>query len=191
MALESWRHKAIVIGEDLGTTPWGFRDFLAGEGVYGMRVLRFERSDQGYVPPRDWSRDAAALTTTHDMIATAGWWKGADLSDAPRDQREARENDRALFWRSLGDAGVAQGDKPADWDCWPAVDAAIRYVAATPCALKIVAIEDALASEVQPNVPGTTEGKPNWRHRLPGEAAHLLDDAAAQARLRPLGGPAA
>jgi 4-alpha-glucanotransferase len=187
MALESWRHKAIVIGEDLGTTPWGFRDFLANEGVYGMRVLRFERDDQGYVPPRDWSRDAAALTTTHDMIATAGWWKGVDLFDSPADECAAREKDRDQLWRSFCNAGVAQGDSPADWDCWPAVDAAIKYVAATPCALKIVAIEDALASEAQPNVPGTTMVKPNWRHRLDGEAAAWLDDARVRRRLEPLG----
>jgi len=190
MALESWRHRAIVIGEDLGTTPWGFRDFLAGEGVYGMRVLRFERSDESYVPPRDWSFDAAALTTTHDMIATAGWWKGADLLDASEDARAAREQDRAVLWRSLGEAGGAQGDRPADWDCWPAVDAAIAYVAQTPCALKIVAIEDALASEVQPNVPGTTNEKPNWRHRLDGDAANLLDDPVVRRRLGPLGAAA-
>ncbi len=180
IALESWRHKAIVIGEDLGTTPWGYRDFLGREGVYGMRVLRFERHDNGYTPPREWSRDAVALTTTHDMIATSGWWKGADLDDPA-----ARDGERGILWDAFRASGLVHGDRPARWDSWPAVDAAIGYIAQTPCALKIVAIEDVLASDVQPNVPGTTEGKPNWRHRLDGEAGRLLDDERARQRLRP------
>ncbi len=186
LALESWRHRALVIGEDLGTVPWGYRDFLAGQGVYGMRVLRFERRGNGYVPPREWSHDAAALTTTHDMIATAGWWKGADLEGAERD---ARDRERGFLWSSLRDGGVAEGDRPAAWDAWPAVDAAIKYVAATPCALKIIAVEDALACDAQPNVPGVTVDKPNWRHRLDGDAGHLLDDVRTRQRLQPLREP--
>jgi 4-alpha-glucanotransferase len=190
MALESWRHRAMIIGEDLGTTPWGYRDFLKDQGVYGMRVLRFERHAHGYTPPGEWSPDAVALTTTHDMIATAGWWKGADLDDAPQRPRQQAERDseRSVLWEAFRANGLAQSERPPAWDGWPAVDAAIGFIARTPCALKIVAIEDALASDVQPNVPGTTVEKPNWRHRLDGEAASLLDDPHVRQRLRPLAG---
>ena len=44
-ALESLRHRAIVIGEDLGTVPAGFRDTLSQVGIYGMQVLWFERAE--------------------------------------------------------------------------------------------------------------------------------------------------
>ncbi len=185
IALESWRHRAMIIGEDLGTLPWGYREFLGSQGIYGMRALRFERNDSGFVPPHFWSHEAAALTTTHDMIATAGWWKGADIEAGPdeAEKQQERARDRRAFWRSCRDAGVVHGDQPSDWDAWPAVDAAISYVARTPCAVKIVAVEDILASEVQPNVPGTTVEKPNWRHRLDGDAARLLDDGKVRERL--------
>jgi 4-alpha-glucanotransferase len=190
MALESWRHRAMIIGEDLGTTPWGYRDFLKNQGVYGMRVLRFERHEHGYTPPGAWAPDAVALTTTHDMIATAGWWKGADIDDGPQRLRQQaeRDNERGVLWEAFRANGVVEDERPPAWDGWPAVDAAIATIARTPCALKIVAVEDALASDVQPNVPGTTMEKPNWRHRLDGDAASLLDDPHVRQRLRPLAG---
>ena len=84
------------------------------------------------------------------------------------------------------DAGVADGDRPTHDDTDPVVDAAVRYVAATPCALKIMPIEDALGIRTQPNVPGTTVEKPNWRHRLAGDAVDLLDDPVVVRRLAQL-----
>jgi 4-alpha-glucanotransferase len=190
IALESHRHNAIVIGEDLGTLPNGFREYMQQQGVAGLRVLRFEKSEHGYVVPDHWSPDAAALTTTHDLPSTAAWWAGADLEpDLDMEQVDIRDWDRGVFWHALQSQGVAEGDRPQPGDPMPAVDAAIRYVAKSPCSLKLLAIEDALALQVQPNVPGTTTEKPNWRHRLPGLAEKLLDDEATQARLRTLGPP--
>lgn len=185
IALESWRHSAIVIGEDLGTLPYGFRDYLREQGVAGLRVLRFERTQHGYVAPRDWDAQAAALTSTHDLVPTAGWWAGSDIADAPDEEEHERVRawDRGVLWGALCDADVAAGERPEADDTDPVVDAVIAYVAATPCALKIVPIEDALGIRVQPNVPGTTVEKPNWRHRLDGAAGSLLDAAPVERRL--------
>jgi 4-alpha-glucanotransferase len=124
------------------------------------------------------------------MIATAGWWKGADIDDGPQRLRQQaeRDNERGVLWEAFRANGVVEDERPPAWDGWPAVDAAIATIARTPCALKIVAVEDALASDVQPNVPGTTMEKPNWRHRLDGDAASLLDDPHVRQRLRPLAG---
>ncbi len=41
LALESQRHAAIVVGEDLGTVPDGFHDASETAGIHGMRVLWF------------------------------------------------------------------------------------------------------------------------------------------------------
>jgi 4-alpha-glucanotransferase len=190
VALESWRHKAIVIGEDLGTLPDGFRDYLREQGVAGLRVLRFEKDEQGgYIPPEHWDPAAAALTTTHDLIATAGWWAGADLE--PDADTGVRAWDRGVLWGAFQNAGLVGGERPSPQDTDPVVDAAIRYVAKSPCTLKLLSIEDALGVQTQPNVPGTTTEKPNWRHRLDGEAEALLDGDAVGRRLAHLGPPRA
>ncbi|MEA3120848.1 MAG: 4-alpha-glucanotransferase, partial [Paraburkholderia sp.] len=81
IALESWRHQAIVIGEDLGTVPPGFRDRLAEHGLLGMRVLWFERTEKGggFRAPVQWGTRSLATTTTHDLPTVAGWWQGHDI----------------------------------------------------------------------------------------------------------------
>jgi 4-alpha-glucanotransferase len=192
IALESHRHRAVVIGEDLGTLPMGFREYLRDQGIAGMRVLRFEKTDAGHIPPRDWDPSAVAMTSTHDMAPTASWWRGADMdgnADASiaASDLDTREWDRGQLWGALQAEGIGSEARPAIDDATPIVDAAIRYVATSPCSMTIIALEDVLAIETRPNVPGTTTEKPNWRHRLDGEAGALLDPPEVLARLMPLG----
>ena len=46
LASASLRHSALVIGEDLGTVPPGFRDSMRAIEIQGYRVLYFERGKQ-------------------------------------------------------------------------------------------------------------------------------------------------
>ncbi|WP_423760911.1 4-alpha-glucanotransferase [Burkholderia sp. NLJ2] len=81
VALEAARHRAIAIGEDLGTVPAGLRQRLGAQGIAGMRVLWFERDANGaFRPPSTWDRDAIAMSSTHDLPTVAGWWRGVDLA---------------------------------------------------------------------------------------------------------------
>ena len=43
LALESHRHQCLVIGEDLGTVPEGFRERMTEAAILSYRVLPFEQ----------------------------------------------------------------------------------------------------------------------------------------------------
>jgi 4-alpha-glucanotransferase len=190
IALESVRHRAVIIGEDLGTVPKGFREALSAAGIAGMRVLWFERDDTGFLPPQDWPPEAIAMTSTHDLPTVAGWWQGADIEaraslgllgsgNTLASQRQERARDRKQLVAALRDAGSVSRE-PADPA--EAADAAIRFVAATPADLAVIPLEDVLGLIEQPNMPGTVAEHPNWRRRYPGEAASLLASARARQR---------
>ncbi len=193
LKLESHRHQALVIGEDLGTVPADFRARLGAAGVLGIRVLWFERAaDQGFVAPRHWSADAMATTSTHDVATVAGWWRGGDinwrartgLSDPHVDESAERAVDRGALWRALCASGAASGEQPmpASDDVAPVVVAAAGHVARAPAPLVIIPAEDLLGLPEQPNLPGPTDAvHPNWRRRLPQSATNLFDSPLAQA----------
>lgn len=189
-ALEAWRHRAIVIGEDLGTLPHGFRERLTARGVIGLRVARFERDETGFFAPEIYEPNAVATTTTHDMPTVAGWWAGADLPTTAGDVRQAEDArawDRGLLWSAMQAAGVASGERPSPEETDPVVAAALAFIARTPSMLKIVPLEDALGVREQVNVPGASHDAGNWRLRHAADAADLLSDEQVRARLASLG----
>lgn len=181
LAIESHRANAIVIGEDLGTVPPGFRDTLTARGIYGMRVLPFERDANSFTPSKAWDACAVAMTGTHDTATLAGWWTGHDItwahklkrsdSDEPSD-RLRRIGEKKALWTAATQAGVASG--PVPHDAAPAIDAALAFTAQAPCPLTIVPLEDLVGIEEQPNLPGTTDEHPNWRRRMPDTTEALL-----------------
>ena len=196
--LESVRHAAVVVGEDLGTVPHGLRDRLAESGVAGMRVLQFEHDQHRYYPPDWYPETAIAMTATHDTATLAGWWRGADIEardaagqlPAGRTRQQCdseRAHERAMAWDAFAAAGASRGAPPAATeDPRPVVDAALAFVARTPASLVLVPIEDALGLDQQPNLPGTTTEYPNWRRRYSAEAGAMLERADVADRLRTL-----
>ncbi len=63
-----------VIAEDLGTLPPYLRPSLERMGIAGMRVLRWEHSEEGYTDPGTWAEISAATNATHDTDTTAAWY---------------------------------------------------------------------------------------------------------------------
>jgi 4-alpha-glucanotransferase len=181
VAQESWNHKCIVIGEDLGTVPANFRATLADWGIWSYRVMMFERAQDGsFLPPEHYAPNSVVTFNTHDLPTFAGWAIGHDLRTKRAlgfDPGESDE-DRTKSVAALRAALQARGLQSADFT------SVAKYLAGTPSRLLVVSMEDALGLQDQPNVPGTRDEHPNWRQRLP---IHL-EDLSNDERLRALAG---
>ncbi|GAB2177192.1 4-alpha-glucanotransferase [Dongia sp. agr-C8] len=196
-ALEAHRAGAVVLGEDLGTVPDGFREALDGYGIKGMQVLWFERQGQGFLPPQKWRKRAVGMTTTHDLPTVAGWWLGKDIvwrkrlklfakRDGAARAATERRRDRAQLWSAFLKAGVATGVQPRTHDVSQVLAGAIDYLGLTACDLVVLPLEDALGRKEQPNLPGTVTEHPNWRRRILVEAGAICRQKQVAARLRRL-----
>jgi 4-alpha-glucanotransferase len=174
LALESWRHRCVVIGEDLGTVPAALRAILAARGVMGTDVLLFNRDEKGaFVPPSRWRTLAIATTTTHDLPPLAGWRGGTDIDATAAIRQWPEQQTQAAHVRRRRDVeqleSVFEAADVADVRHSPEGfnKAAIRYVAASAASLMLLPMEDALGLREQPNLPGTVQEHANWRQRLP------------------------
>jgi glycogen debranching enzyme len=181
-ALESQRHRCLVVGEDLGTVPDGLRGSLDRAGIFSYRVLWFEREGAGFKPPSAYPAQALACLASHDLPTFSGWRRGRDIEIAQRlgqigdDDGAARKAARAVEADVLGSAaGCSGGDDVA------ASAAVHRLIASTPSRIMLVQADD-LSGETDPlNVPGTDREWPNWRRRvsLPVEELGEAPRAAA------------
>jgi 4-alpha-glucanotransferase len=188
LCLESWRAKAVVLGEDLGTVPDGLHEKLSEREILGMRVLLFEQDNGHFKPIIKWSDDALATTSTHDLPTLTGWLSELDIewnktlghidAETERNWRESRERERQGL-RAI----LRQNYGMHDRDDSDIIDGSIRYLGHTRAPLVLLPIEDALGIEQQANLPGTIDSHPNWRRRIPGESGALLDQPDAARRL--------
>lgn len=185
VALESQRNRCLVIGEDLGTVPEGFRPRLAEAGVLSYRPFFFAREADGtFSPPAAYPRQALVAVSTHDLPTLRGFWKGSDLdvrsalqlfpSDELRDRmviERAQERARllvALEREQLLPAEASVHPVAVPDITPPLVEALHAFLARTPAQILMVQAEDVLGLTEQPNLPGTQDHQhPNWRRRLP------------------------
>ncbi|HKX10909.1 MAG TPA: malto-oligosyltrehalose synthase [Stellaceae bacterium] len=196
LALESVRNRCVVIGEDLGTVPEGFRERMHDAGVLSYRLLYFEQEPDGTArQPEHYPREAAVAISTHDLPPLSSFWSGADIAlrDTldlwPSPERRAvnvaeRPRLRAAFASAFRGAGLlhealAESEVP--------VIAAHAFLARTPSRMLIVNPEDILGEMRQANVPGTVDEHPNWRHRLAVDVEDLFADRRLLDTVRQLG----
>jgi len=188
----------LVIGEDLGTVPEGFRPAMERANIFSYRVLYFERGQDGaFHRPAHYPELSLACISTHDLATLSGWWRGSDIrlrAETGRQNEAATERDlteRDRDRRTLLQALAAEHLLSPDWqrrvdeDLPEHLDedlavAVHRYGARTRSLLFAVQMEDMILSEKQPNLPGTTDEYPNWRIR----SDILLEDLAADERFQ-------
>ena len=208
VALESQRNHCVVIGEDLGTVPADVREVMAERRLLGTRVMLFEREhDANFRAPQSYPHDAIITASTHDLPTLSGFWSGEDLEHRRRihklDQaaveqaQHDRRRDRYQLLEALEREGLRpEGADPEDTTLNRKIAAAVHaYLAGSPAPLMLVQLEDLCGSKQQPNLPGTIDEHPNWRHRLEVDLessfnstlARAIRSAMTKARSRPSG----
>jgi 4-alpha-glucanotransferase len=183
-ALESQAHRCVVIGEDLGTVPEGFRAQIADWGIWSYLVMMFERDDAGAFRGIDhyWT-NALVTFNTHDLSTYAGWRSFGDLKLKrslgidPGESDDARWHALAMLDDVLRHHAIDQND----------LYSIAAFLTRTKSRLLAISLEDLLGVVDQPNIPGTVNEHPNWRQRLPVPVDRIgsaVDVAALRAATR-------
>jgi 4-alpha-glucanotransferase len=163
-AQESVVHRCVVIGEDLGTVPEGFREQMADWGIWSYQVMMFERDDRGSFRGVDhYSANALVTFNTHDLSTYAGWRSFSDLKLKRSLGIDPGESDDAR-WHALNMLTDILRHHAIDGHDLYAV---AGFLARTKSRLLTISLEDLLGVIDQPNIPGTVDEHPNWRRRLP------------------------
>ena len=176
LALESVRHNALVVGEDLGTVPPHVPAVLAKWGVLGSKVQVFERDFHTgrFRPASEYPRMALATVNTHDLPPLVGWAEArdimlrsevGDLSDpaVAAAMRASRQSDLGALISSLIDAGLLPHDAHQHLTSDALIAAVHAFIRRTPSALVGLSLDD-LAHESTPvNIPGVWQDRyPSW-----------------------------
>lgn len=202
LALESHRHRCLVVGEDLGTVPEGFREKMVAANILSYRVLFFERDGEngGFLPPEKYPPFALAVAGSHDLPTLVGWWEGRDIDlkeslglypdhREASAQRERRKEDRDALLQAIRDEGLL--DPCGDVSGEQFATAAHEFLALGRSTLVVSQLDDLLGEVDQVNVPGTSREHPNWRrkYRMPLEEIASTEAVWRSAGRLPQGNP--
>jgi 4-alpha-glucanotransferase len=195
LALESVRHHALVVGEDLGTVPKEVPPTLERFGVLSSKVLYFERDKRGFRPAERYPALALATANTHDMATLRGFWEGRDIeqrakvglipdeSAAARAREEREKDKKALLTRLAREGALASPKAPND-------EAELRgaiheFLCRTPAALVGLALDDLAGEAEAVNLPGVGPDKhPSWRRKMGMTIDEMRGSEEVRAALR-------
>lgn len=196
LALESARHRGLVVGEDLGTVPRGVPDALERWCVLSSKVLLFERDRRGrFKPARSYPSLALATANTHDLPTITGYWDERDIDlraavglidgkdEVERARRERNDERTALVERLAAERILPSPKAPQS----PAElrGAVHAFLCHTPSRLVGLSLDD-LAGELEPvNLPGVGSDKhQSWTRKMrqPLEVIMASDDVQAALR---------
>lgn len=179
LVLESRRNRCVIIGEDLGTVPDEARHLLNRYQVFSYKVMYFSKGWNGFKLPEEYPEQAITVISTHDVAPLAGYWIGKDLDtmfrlgtlpDAAAFQTalDEREHDKADLLDKLKETGCLGTDVQMPAKADETLLAALHKYGALSCSkLYAVQLENLLGVIDNLNVPGVTEGYPNWAQKMP------------------------
>lgn len=185
LRIEAERSQTIIIGEDLGLVPKGFRAHLSKSGIYSYSVLQYEKNKFGkFRKPKIFRKQTLACFGTHDTPTLTGYENGTDINwwqklgwidetmaisaQKKRKQecsnllelgQETNSKHHSRFAKSLGELNSTVHE----------------LLAASPVVLLAVQLDDIEQQQDAQNIPGTIDEHPNWRRRYSTSVENYSD----------------
>ena len=198
VAIEARRHRADIIGEDLGTVDEEVRSEMLRNGIRRAYVAQFSITDAGEgvldLPPPG----SVASFSTHDLPTFAGWWSGRDIEERLEygqvDQSAAGEAraERAHLRERLSELADEEFPEATrdEFDGARAPGAVLAAVHAvmgrSDAGLVLAQLDDLLGEPESVNLPGTSTERPNWQRLTKASLEQIVVDQGVREALAPL-----
>lgn len=187
LCLESNRRRCLVIGEDLGTVPEGFREYMAKHNLLSYKVFCRQKEKNGsFIAPEKYMYLSLAQPSTHDQATACGFWQNEDIEVFNRsglyvnekqysDNLEGRRSDRENMLQAFEQQRLINTDEQQQMQQsavsgTPApehIELRINeYCARTNSAVFLVRLNDIYRQQALDNAPGTVQEYPNWRIKM-------------------------
>ena len=187
--LESHKNKCMIIAEDLGITPSGFRDILFKNNIFLNRILMFYQSPKGDLLNGNFPYNSLCQASNHDMPTCIGYWNSVDIQVTNNcnlykskeifnqrllDREDDKENivkiinrTASFYKNNLNDFNEALRNATFAKNFEYSYNI---YGAKTASAIYMARLEDILSDDRMQNVPGTAADEP-----LDSNAKNLFD----------------
>ncbi|MGE3312184.1 MAG: 4-alpha-glucanotransferase [Limisphaerales bacterium] len=172
LSIESHRHRAVIVGENLGTVPREVDQSLRRHGVNGMYVVQYEVRPRPRRPLRDAPSDVVASLNTHDMPPFAAFLRGLDLPDRAdlglirrgdlarefRDRKRLVDALRNLVARGRGSPRGFVSDESV-------LRGIVGFLRSGEARWLLLNLEDLWLETASQNTPSTSTERINWRRK--------------------------
>jgi 4-alpha-glucanotransferase len=173
LSIESHRHQARIVGENLGTVPAEVNRSLRRHGVRGMHVIQYELRPNPRLPLPRVSRATVASLNTHDMPPFAAYWHGLDILDrfelgllSPTGVR-SEERRRQRIRQSLQGWLRHRLRKPVENQRTHEIMLALlELLQESKAEVVLLNLEDVWLETRPQNVPGTSSERVNWQRKV-------------------------
>jgi len=187
LTLESHRAKCMVICEDLGTVPDGFREYMKAHALFSYKVTARQKEKDGtFIVPEKYDYLSLAQFSTHDQATSCGFWKNEDIevfqknglyvnSEQYKDNLEGRKKDRYNLISALKNQNLISAEQEhileQNAETGENIPSDIhilfnQYTAKTNSAIYLIRLNDVYRQIAMDNAPGTVREYPNWRIKM-------------------------
>ncbi|HTQ81618.1 MAG TPA: 4-alpha-glucanotransferase, partial [Thermoanaerobaculia bacterium] len=174
LSLESHRHEAFIVGENLGTVPPEVSEGMERHGILGMYVVQYELQPGSEGNLRQPPAASVASLNTHDMPTFRAFWDGRDVEtlqdlgffsaeEAAHEKGRRQALRQGLTALLPPPASSAPRDEAAT--CQAVLHDRLAWLARSQARMVLINLEDLWQEPEPQNVPGTHLERPNWQRK--------------------------